>query len=273
MKKILHFSDIHFGGAHAPGRAEAILAEVDRSRPDVVTVSGDLTQRARSFQFRQAREFLDRISAPIVVVPGNHDVPLWHVFDRFLSPLDKYKRWITNDLNPFYKDDEIAVVGIDTTLSFTIKGGEIADRDLRRVRELLSPLPPTICKVVVGHHPFAPPPGIKRERAVGGARRAMRCFEKLGVEMVLTGHLHHTYITSSRDLYPTSRHGVLLVQAGTVASLRGRASEHKKNSFNLIEVDDREITTTSYIYSDESFEFAPQSTHTWARPAPFDTLP
>ncbi len=84
MKRILHFSDIHFGGAHAPGRAEAILAEVDRSRPDVVAVSGDLTQRARTFQFRQAREFLDRISAPLVVVPGNHDVPLWHVVQQVL---------------------------------------------------------------------------------------------------------------------------------------------------------------------------------------------
>ena len=267
MRKILHFSDIHFGGAHAPGRAEAILAEVDRSKPDVVAVSGDLTQRARSFQFRQAREFLDRINAPLVVVPGNHDVPLWHVVDRFFSPLEKYKRWITTDLNPMFKDDEIAVIGIDTTLSFTIKGGEIEPHDLRRVRERFSRLPAGVCKVVVGHHPFAPPPGVKRVQAVGGARRALRCFERLGVEVVLTGHLHHTYVTSSKDLYPTSNHGVLLVQAGTVTSLRGRGSEHMKNSFNLIDVNEREISVTSYIYSDDTLQFAAYSTHTWARPS------
>jgi len=267
MKKILHFSDIHFGGAHAPGCAEAILAEVDRSRPDVVAVSGDLTQRARSFQFRQAREFLDQISAPLVVVPGNHDVPLWHVVNRFLSPLEKYKRWITSDLNPLYIDDEVAVIGIDTTRSFTIKGGEVEARDLRIVRQQLSELPPSICKVVVGHHPFAPPPGPKREQAVGGARRALRFFEKLGVEIVLTGHLHQTYIANSRDLYPTLRHGVLLVQAGTAASLRGRGSELMKNSFNLIAVDEREIIVTSHIYSADNGRFAPYSTHTWERPS------
>lgn len=265
MKKILHFSDIHFGGVHAPGRAEAILAEIDRARPDVVAVSGDLTQRARSYQFRQAREFLDRINAPLVVVPGNHDVPLWHVVNRFFSPLEKYKRWITRDLNPMYKDEELAVIGIDTTRSFTIKGGEVETSDLRIVRAQLSELPAHTCKVVVGHHPFAPPPGPKRERAVGGARRALRLFEKLGVEVVLTGHLHQTYIANSRDFYPKSRHGMLLVQAGTAASLRGRGSEHMKNSFNLITVAEREITVTSLIYIDDSDQFTPYATHTWER--------
>ncbi len=188
-------------------------------------------------------------------------------FNRFFSPLEKYKRWITSDLNPMYKDDELAVIGIDTTLSFTIKGGEVEAHDLRKVRERLSHLPPNVCKVVVGHHPFAPPPRLKREQAVGGARRALRCFEKLGVEIVLTGHLHETYIASSKDLYPTLRHGVLLVQAGTVASLRGRGSEQMKNSFNLIAVGEREITVTSHIYLDDSLQFAPYSTHTWARPS------
>jgi 3',5'-cyclic AMP phosphodiesterase CpdA len=267
MKKILHFSDIHFGGAHAPGRADSILVAIDRIRPDVVALSGDLTQRARTNQFREARAWLDRISAPVIVVPGNHDVPLWHVADRFLSPLEKYKRWITADLNPIHIDDEIAVIGIDTTRSFTIKGGEVEGRDLRIVRDRLLALPPNLCKVVVGHHPFAPPPGPKREQAVSGARRALRLFERLGVEAVLTGHLHHTYIANSRDLYPTSKHGILLVQAGTAASLRGRGSERMKNSFNLINVAEREITVISYIYSDEHAEFAPYATHTSERQA------
>ncbi len=267
MKKILHFSDIHFGGAHAPGRADSILAAIDRIRPDVVALSGDLTQRARTHQFREARAWLDRISAPRIVVPGNHDVPLWDVADRFFSPLEKYKRWITADLNPLYRDDELAVIGIDTTRSFTIKGGEIAGHDLRIVRDRLLEMPSNLCKVVVAHHPFATPPGHDREQAVSGARRALRLFEKLGVEIVLTGHLHQTYIANSRDLYPTSKRGILLVQAGTVASLRGRGSERMKNSFNLITVAGREITVTIHIYSDEHAEFAPYATHAWERPA------
>jgi 3',5'-cyclic AMP phosphodiesterase CpdA len=265
MKKILHFSDIHFGGAHAPGRADSLLMAIDRIRPDVVALSGDLTQRARTHQFREARAWLGRISAPLVIVPGNHDVPLWDVADRFLFPLEKYKRWITADLNPLYRDDELAVIGIDTTRSFTIKGGEVEGRDLRAVRDRLSGLPPNLCKVVVAHHPFTSPPGPRREQTVGGARRALRLFEKLGVEMVLTGHLHQTYIANSRDLYPTSKHGILLVQAGTAASLRGRGSEHMKNSFNLITVDEREIAVTSHVYTDEHAEFAPYAKHAWER--------
>ena len=132
MKKILHFSDIHFGGAHAPGRADSILLAIDRIRPDVVALSGDLTQRARTHQFREARAWLDRISSPMIVVPGNHDVPLWHVADRFFSPLEKYKRWITSDLNPLYRDDELAVIGINTTLSFTAAGLQTRAGGFRR---------------------------------------------------------------------------------------------------------------------------------------------
>src|SRR5215216_6107299 len=125
MKTILHFSDIHFGGGQAPNWAEAILAEVDAIKPTLVVVSGDLTQRARTAQFREARAFLDRINAPLIVVPGNHDVPLWNVFNRFMAPLEKYRRWITDKLNPVYEDDALFVMGIDTTRSFTIKGGRI----------------------------------------------------------------------------------------------------------------------------------------------------
>ena len=112
MKTILHFSDIHFGGPQAPNWAEAILAQIEAIKPTVVAVSGDLTQRARTSQFREARAFLNRINAPLIVVPGNHDVPLWNVVDRFFSPLEKYKRWITSDLNPVYEDDELLVMGL-----------------------------------------------------------------------------------------------------------------------------------------------------------------
>src|SRR5688500_1967621 len=124
-KTILHFSDIHFGGEHAPDRADELLARIESRRPDVVAGAGDLTQRARTEQFRQARAFLQRIESPLIVVPGNHGVPLWHVFHRFIKPLKKYRRWITPDLNPIYMDDGLAVMGLNTARSFTIKGGEI----------------------------------------------------------------------------------------------------------------------------------------------------
>jgi 3',5'-cyclic AMP phosphodiesterase CpdA len=261
MKIIFHFSDIHFGGPQAPNVADAILTEIKRIAPTVVAVSGDLTQRARTAQFRQAREFLDRINAPLIVVPGNHDVPLWNVFDRFVSPLDKYRRWITDDLNPIYKDDELIVMGIDTTRSFTIKGGSINSDDLQMVRERMCESPSNRFKVLVGHHPLVQPPGYEHEDTVGGVKRALNLFGQCGVDMVLTGHLHEAYAT----FHPQAERGIMIVQAGTAASLRGRGSERLKNSFNLIQIDEQAVRVTSYVYSNEHANFKAEKSWDWPR--------
>src|SRR5215216_2488457 len=261
MRTIFHFSDIHFGGPQAPDVAEAILAEIGRMSPTVVVVSGDLTQRARTAQFREARAFLDRISAPLIVVPGNHDVPLWNVFDRFLSPLEKYRRWITDDLNPVYEGDDIIVMGIDTTRSLTIKGGIIDRSELKIVRERMCSLPPSRLKILVGHHPIVQPPGSEGEDTVAGVERALKLFAQCGVDMILTGHLHESYAT----LHPQAERGILIVQAGTAASLRGRGSERLKNSFNLIQVTKQDIRVTSYVYSNEHSSFKAEKSWEWPR--------
>jgi 3',5'-cyclic AMP phosphodiesterase CpdA len=260
MRTILHFSDIHFGGPQAPNWADAMLSQIERIQPTVVAISGDLTQRARTAQFQAARRFLDRISSPLIVVPGNHDVPLWNVFDRFMSPREKYRRWITDDLNPVYMDDEIVVMGIDTTRSFTIKGGHIGSDDLRAVQARICALSEDVLKVLVGHHPLVQPPGFEHEDVVGGVDRALKLFAQCGVDMVLTGHLHQSHVTSAGN--------ILLVQAGTAASLRGRGEEVMKNSFNLIEVTRPEIRVTHYIYSDSKSQFVASTVHTWQRPSP-----
>src|ERR687889_1424872 len=118
MHRIIHLSDVHFGRTD-PVVVAAVLALVRRMEPHLVVVSGDLTQRARAWQFREAREFLDALPRPQIVVPGNHDVPLYNVFARFFQPLDNYKEHITRDLEPFYADAEIAVLGVNTARSLT----------------------------------------------------------------------------------------------------------------------------------------------------------
>jgi predicted phosphodiesterase len=194
-------------------------------------------------------------------VPGNHDVPLWNVFDRFLSPLEKYRRWITDDLNPVYKDDELMVMGIDTTRSFTIKGGSIDGGDLKIVSARMCSLPSDYLKVLVCHHPLVQPPGHEHEDTVQGVKRALELFGQCGVDIVLTGHLHESYAT----LHPQAERGILIVQAGTAASLRGRGSEQLKNSFNLIQVTKQEVRVTSYIYSNEHANFKAAKSWEWPR--------
>src|SRR6267143_7245922 len=108
MRTLVHLSDLHFGRVDER-LIDPLISAVTEINPDLVAVSGDLTQRARSHQFREARAFLDALPQPQIVVPGNHDVPLHNLFTRFLQPLYKYRRYITNDLQPFFTDEEIAV--------------------------------------------------------------------------------------------------------------------------------------------------------------------
>jgi 3',5'-cyclic AMP phosphodiesterase CpdA len=234
MRIIVHISDTHFGRIN--------YAVIDRLRetivginPDLIVVSGDLTQRARSHQFQEARAFLDSLPQPQIVVPGNHDVPLHNVFMRFLSPLRKYKKYITGDLQPFYADEEIAVMGINTARSFTVKGGRINEEQAALIREKFCGLKDEMLKAVVTHHPFDVPEGFDEGDIVGRAKKTMRRIAECGVDLFLAGHIHmgHTGDTAKRYDVGAGR-PALIVQAGTATSTRGRG---QTNSFNVIEFD------------------------------------
>ena len=148
MRTLAHLSDLHFGRVD-PELLAPLAALVSELAPDVVVVSGDLTQRARPAEFQAARRFLNELPAPQIVVPGNHDVPLYNIFQRFLQPLDKYRRYITPDLAPMYLDDEIAVVGINTARSLTFKDGRIGREQIAGVGKALCGLAAGITNILV----------------------------------------------------------------------------------------------------------------------------
>src|SRR5215210_5394137 len=158
MKKIVHLSDLHFGRIDAE-LLEPLVEAVCEVAPTLVVVSGDLTQRARSQQFEEARAFLDRLPKPQVVVPGNHDVPLYDVYSRFARPLDKWRRFISEEVEPVYEDDELVVAGVNTARSLTTKYGRINEGQIGRLRGLLCNYGDPVTKVVVTHHPFDLPAG------------------------------------------------------------------------------------------------------------------
>lgn len=234
MRKIAHISDIHFGREDA-GVVECLVERIAELAPDVVVVSGDLTQRARKKQFASARAMLDRLPKPQIVVPGNHDVPLYNVVDRFISPLDRFKTYITDDLQPFFNDDEVAIAGVNTARSLTIKGGRISPRQVAAVRKRMGGLGDTLLKMVVTHHPFDVPEGRDEDDIVGRAEEAMPLIAECGADVFLSGHLHVSHICHSARRYrlETGR-SALIVQAGTAASVRERGEQ---NSFNLLEWD------------------------------------
>ena len=199
MRTLVHLSDLHFGRVD-PALIRPLISLIAQVKPDVVVVSGDLTQRARAEQFEEARRFLGALPQPQIVVPGNHDVPLYNVFRRFLRPLGNYRRYITADLEPFHADDEIAVLGINTARSLTIKDGRINQAQLTRVATKLAGLAPAIVKVIVTHHPFDLPVGQNKDELVGRAPMAMAVLANFGADLLLAGHLHVAH-TGSTERY------------------------------------------------------------------------
>ena len=234
MRRIVHLSDVHFGTAD-PNVVELVVANVNQISPDVVVVSGDLTQRAKSVEFKQARVFLDRLPKPQIIVPGNHDVPLYNVLDRFLRALEKYEKYITKDLTPTFIDDEMAIVGVNTARSLTIKGGRISNEQIAFIQEQFCGLREDMLKIVVTHHPFDLPHGHDEDDVVGHAEKAMPMIADCGGDVFLAGHLHVSNIETSANRYELDNGRVaLIIQAGTATSARVRGEPH---SFNVIEFD------------------------------------
>ena len=233
MAVIAHLSDLHFG-TEDPAVAEAVLDDVARLAPSLVVISGDLTQRARRRQFEKAQRFLQRLAGPQLVVPGNHDVPLFDVVRRFLAPLNRYRHFIGENVDPFYQDPEIAVLGINTAHSFTWKQGRITDEQIRRMDACFAGVPDRTFKVVVTHHPFLPPLGIALGfPPVRRAFWALPVLDRRRVDLLLAGHIHFGYSGDVRRYHPTLKRCIVASQAGTAISRRRR---REANAYNCITV-------------------------------------
>ena len=251
MRTIVHLSDLHFGRVNALliDPLKTVVREVE---PDLVAVSGDLTQRARSHQFQQARSFLNDLPKPQIIVPGNHDIPLHNVFARFLEPLTRYKRYITTDLQPTYEDEEVAIVGVNTARSLVFKGGRINKTQVGRLREKFCSLEDDIVKVVVTHHPFDLPEGHDERALVGRAKMAMTELADCGADLFLAGHLHISH-TGHTKRYNIRGHSALVVQAGTATSTRERG---ETNSFNVLRIAHPSIVVEKFTWSPATTAFA-----------------
>lgn len=261
MRTLVHLSDLHFG------RVDATLLDplrelIDKIAPDVVVVSGDLTQRAKSEQFEEAKAWLDTLPGPQIIVPGNHDISLYNVFRRFLQPLTRYKRYITDDLDPIFIDDEIAVLGVNTARSLTFKDGRVNKEQLATIKEQLSGLAPTVTRIIVTHHPFDLPQTFDEDDLVDRAPMAMKAFADCGVDLLLAGHLHTSHAGSTSERYQMSEYAALVVQAGTATSTRGRG---EVNSFNVVRVEHERIEVDRYGWDDVGKQFSLMKTEPFLR--------
>ncbi|MHB9030590.1 MAG: metallophosphoesterase family protein [Candidatus Latescibacterota bacterium] len=250
MRIIAHLSDLHFGRLHEPTR-NALLRAVSEIRPDLVAVSGDLTQRARISQFKAAQAFLNEIPFPKIVVPGNHDVPAWNLFLRFRKPFARFQRYITDDLSPEYIDDEIAVLGINTARSLAFAGGRVNRRQVTETHEQFCGLEGRKTRIVVTHHPFDLPMVFSHLDLAGRSRMAMEQFAQCGVDLFLAGHYHFAHAGNTAR-FNIPGYSALVVQAGTTTSTRVRG---EVNSFNLIRIDPPVIGVETYAWNSDRQSF------------------
>lgn len=249
MRTIVQISDLHFG-TEDEHIAEVLLGELNEMKPSLIVVSGDLTQRARKAQFIAARKYLDRLQQPYIVIPGNHDIPLFDVFRRFLAPLNRYKKYITDNMMPVFKDDEIAVMGINTARSFTWKNGRISHEQIAAIKTVLCDVPNSIFKVVVTHHPFIPPPGEDLVDLVDRAELALEVIDPCGIDLLMAGHLHHGYTGDIRTHYPAAKRPIIVAQAGTAISRRVRG---EPNSYNVFTIDGKNFRISVRVYGENKF--------------------
>jgi 3',5'-cyclic AMP phosphodiesterase CpdA len=259
MRTIVHLSDIHFGRLDRR-TIEPLLTAIRGVMPDLVAISGDLTQRARRTQFAEARAFLDRLSFPLLVVPGNHDVPLYNLPARFLDPFGGYRRYITHDLEPVHDAGEVIAVGMNSARSLPFHGGgRLNEAQVAGAAARLRAADREAIKIVVTHHPFDLPAGHRRGDLIGRSDMAMQQLAAAGADVFLAGHLHVSHVGHSAERYRIAGHSALVVQAGTL-STRERG---EMNTFNVLRLERSRITVERHSWHEPAFAFQPSWTGTF----------
>jgi 3',5'-cyclic AMP phosphodiesterase CpdA len=263
---IMQISDIHLGPFFDATRGELIVKEAQEIQPDLMVIAGDVVMRADyTEQWRQAREYIQRLPDPKLIVMGNHDVPQYNQIARYLWPTARYRKYITPELNPVWSCPEVAVVGLNTARSFTLQGGKLSHTQIAWMERTLGQFAPDQCKIVVMHHHVLQPPGDRAKQVIVNADEAVAAMDRAGAEVVLCGHIHTSFVGNTLDVAANLQSGTIIAQSGTATSTRGRRWMRGKNSFNIIEIEDQVIRVSQRMYLGEAKRFVPVSEHVFPR--------
>lgn len=268
MLTVLHGSDLHFGRHFDPQGLEEFRGAIDEVHPDLVVLSGDFTQRAKVGEYRQAKRFLESLGDhPVVVTPGNHDIPLYRFWERAIAPFGNYRKYISPELDQIIRVPGATVVSLNSAEPYrAIVNGRIARRQLSFAAEAFQGTPDGDLRVLVTHHNLAPAPDNLPQQVLPLHRGYLEALRGMGAELVLGGHLHRAYVADAADVLSdrSLTSGPFLVYSGTSSSLRGRGRERGRNSYNLLKVDSERIEITHLIRRGHG-PFQPYRCHTLPR--------
>ena len=227
MSVLLQISDTHFG-TERPQIVEALVVLAAQQRPDLVVLSGDITQRARPAQFRAAKAFVHRLGAPVLAIPGNHDIALFDLWERLTRPYARYAAVFGPELEPVHSSHDLLVIGVNTTRPWRHKNGEVGRAQIERVARRLAAASPQQLRVVVVHQPAAVAEARDRPNLLRGHEAAARAWAAAGADVVMGGHIHLPYTMALQR----SGRPLWVVQAGTAVSSRTRPGV--PNSVNIV---------------------------------------
>ena len=227
MSILLQISDTHFGTEQAPV-VDALAALALQQRPDLLVLSGDITQRARPAQFQAACRFMHGLGAPVLAIPGNHDIPLFDLWARLRSPYARYRKAFGDDLEPVHRSPGLLVVGVNTTRAWRHHRGEVSAQQVDRVAQCLQSAQVSQLRVVVVHQPAAVTRAEDIPNRLRGHAAALQRWAAAGADLVMGGHIHLPYVLPVDGL----ARPLWVVQAGTAVSSRVRSG--MPNSVNLV---------------------------------------
>ena len=232
MTTVLQISDSHFG-TERDQVVQALKRLAHQQVPDLVVLSGDITQRARHSQFEAARRFIELLKpAAVLAIPGNHDIPLFNLAARVFAPYSNYARAFGQNLEPEFEGEDLLVIGVNTTRPRRHKHGEVSSAQIDRVAKRLHLATPSQLRIVVVHQPVFVNRASDATNLLKGHRQAVPAWAAAGADIIMGGHIHLPYVRSLRDTFPELRRDAWTVQAGTAVSSRTR--EGAPNSVNVL---------------------------------------
>lgn len=249
---VLHVSDLQCGEPFLPSAAEAMLRFSDELEPDVVVVAGDLTQRAKPREYRMAGKVLERFGdVPLVVTPGNHDIPVYRVWERAVFPYRNWRRFVGRELNTVTHVDGATFVTLNSSTPYrALVNGWIGDDQLDFARRSFESAPSGDFRVVVIHHNFVPVTGGEGGHAFPRAAHVARALEQMDVDVVLGGHVHRLHLNTLHDIPDAPELKALrpmpIVVCGTTASLRWRGDDESWNSLCVLRFESSTLHVEPY---------------------------